>query len=70
MSSALCRGSGPDNPRTHKLTYTIAEAVVALGVGKTTIYKLIKEGKIKAIKIGARTLIPASDLHAILYTTN
>lgn len=49
-----------------KLSYTIQEAVRALGISRTTIYKLISCGKIKIVKIGARTLIPAGDLHALL----
>ena len=52
-----------------KLSYTINEAMSATGLGKTTLYKLIGEGRIKPIKIGARTLLRASDLRALLLQT-
>lgn len=48
---------------SEKITYTIKEAALALGVGKTTIYKTLADGKLTAIKLGSRTLIPASALN-------
>lgn len=33
-----------------------------LGVGKTAIWFLIKEGQIKSLKIGRRRVVPASEL--------
>ena len=41
---------------------TVKEALKYLKVGRTTLYKLIKEGKIKPVKIGKRTLIDKNDL--------
>ena len=52
-----------------KLSYTVNEAMSATGLGKTTLYKLIGEGRINPIKIGARTLLRASDLRALLLQT-
>lgn len=49
----------------NRLTYSVADAVEALSVGKTTLYKLIAEGRIKTIKIGSRTLIPADIVHSL-----
>lgn len=53
----------------NKLSYTIREAISATGLGKTTPYKLIGDGRIRSVKVGTRTLVPASDLRALLLQT-
>ena len=45
-----------------KLTYTMKEAAAALGVGRTTLWRAISDGKLAALKLGSRTLIPADAL--------
>lgn len=45
---------------------TIKEAMKYLKIGRTTLYKLIKEGKIKPVKIGKRTLIDKADLDRLI----
>jgi len=45
-----------------KLAYTMKEAADVLGVGKSTLYKALAAGKLSAIKLGSRTLIPADAL--------
>lgn len=55
-----------DNNPT-KLAYSIKEACVASSLGRTTIYGHIKSGRLKAIKVGGRTLIPATSLQALLF---
>jgi excisionase family DNA binding protein len=57
---------GAHHPGPEKLAFTIAEACAAVGIGKTTIYELINEGKLKAIKAAGRRLILRSDLEAYL----
>jgi len=49
-----------------KLAYSIKDAAKALGLGTTTINRMIKDGRLKAVKIGGRTLIPAAALRAII----
>ena len=49
-----------------KLAYTIPEAVVASGLGRTTIYELIKRREIPVVKVGSRSLIRRQDLEAML----
>ena len=51
---------------TEPLAYTIDAAAQAAGIGRTTLYSLIGEGKIEARKSGGRTLIPAVSLRAYL----
>jgi excisionase family DNA binding protein len=40
-----------------RVSCTVEEACWATGLGRTTLYKLIKEGRIAARKIGRRTVI-------------
>lgn len=49
-----------------RLAYSVPEAAARLGIGKTTIYKMIGQGRLRSTKIGKRTLIPANDLHLVL----
>ena len=51
---------------TTAITYTVADAAKASGLGRTSLYCLIGAGKLRAIKSGARTLIPAESLRSYL----
>jgi excisionase family DNA binding protein len=42
------------------------EACYVIGVKKTTLYKLIKEGKITAIKVCGATIITAESIERLL----
>jgi excisionase family DNA binding protein len=42
------------------------EAEQALGISHASLYRAIKAGKIKTIKLGSRTLIPVASLDALL----
>jgi excisionase family DNA binding protein len=50
----------------HKLAYSIREACEASSLGRTTIYALIGAGKLQAVRIGGRTVIPAESLNALI----
>lgn len=43
------------------------EARVILGIGKNTIYKLLKEERIKSIRIGTKHIIPKKELESFIY---
>jgi excisionase family DNA binding protein len=47
-----------------KVTYSINEAMAATGLGKTRLYTEIREGRLKAVKAGRRTLITAASIDA------
>jgi excisionase family DNA binding protein len=47
---------------TDPLAVSIADAVRLAGVGRTTIYAEIREGRLVARKVGKRTLIGRDDL--------
>ena len=49
-----------------RLAYSVAEACEASGIGRTTLYDLIKSGKLVARKCGRRTVILVDDLAAAL----
>lgn len=48
------------------LTVTIESARNALGIGNTTIYRLINEGKLSTVKIGRRTLVKTDSIRALV----
>jgi excisionase family DNA binding protein len=49
-----------------KLAYSIREACDASSLGKTTLYSHIANGRLRAVRIGGRTVIPADSLHALI----
>jgi excisionase family DNA binding protein len=55
-----------ENNVSEKIAYTINEAVAVSGLGRTTIYELIKNRELPRVKVGARTLIRRQDLDAML----
>lgn len=48
------------------MTYKIDEVAQTLGLGKTTIHKLLREGELQKIKLGRTTLISADSVDALL----
>ncbi len=49
-----------------KLGYSIREACQASSLGRTTLYAHIAAGRLRAVRIGGRTIIPAESLHALI----
>ncbi len=48
------------------LANTINDSCRRLGIGRTLMYDLIKQGKLRSIKLGTRTLIPESELQRLI----
>ena len=48
------------------LAYSIREACRASSLGRTTLYAHIAAGRLKAVRIGGRTVIPAESLRALI----
>ena len=44
----------------------INDAAAALGVGRSTIYKLMSEGKLATVKVAGRRLVPCDNMEALL----
>lgn len=47
-------------------TLKVNEVAQSLGLSRTTIYKLISQGELQRIKLGASTLIAAESVDALL----
>jgi excisionase family DNA binding protein len=52
-----------DGPR---LAYSLKEAARTLGLSRSTLYKLIAQGDLRALHIGSRRLIEVADIEALL----
>jgi excisionase family DNA binding protein len=48
----------PNGPKARRVN----DACAALGIGRTTIYKLRADGKIKFVKVFGRTLVPEGEI--------
>ena len=49
-----------------KIGYSIREACRASSIGRTTLYSHIAAGRLRAVRVGGRTIIPAAALHALI----
>jgi len=45
---------------------SVNDAAKALGIGRTSVYQLIREGRLEAIKLGRRTLIKAASIRRLV----
>jgi excisionase family DNA binding protein len=52
----------------YKLALSPAEAAEALGVSRSTVYRMISSGQLLVVKVGRRTLVAKSALVALLQT--
>lgn len=48
------------------LSYTVRAFCKAIGVGRTTAYKMAKNHEIEVIRVGGRTLVTARSAHALI----
>jgi excisionase family DNA binding protein len=53
-------------PKPIKLGYSIREACAATSLGRTTVYAHIAAGRLQAVRVGGRTVIPADALIALV----
>ena len=49
-----------------RLTYTIDEAAIILGISRSTAYECARRGQIPFIRLGRRLVVPAAAIRAIL----
>ena len=56
----------PNGKSTNKLAVSIREAVTLSGIGRSSLYKLIKQGRLTPRKVGRRTLILIEDLEDLV----
>ena len=48
------------------LAYSINDTAKALSIGRDTTYKLIREGKLRVCKLGARSVVPVREIERLL----
>lgn len=48
-----------------RFAFPVNDACMALGIGRTSLYELAKNGELKLIKIAGRTLVPRSELERL-----
>jgi excisionase family DNA binding protein len=48
------------------LTYTVEEVAAMLGTARSATYEAVREGRIPAVRLGRRWLIPRERFHAWL----
>jgi len=58
----------PNIPTQEKITLRINETVAVSGLSRSTIYELLKAGKLQALKIGGRRLILRESLQVLLHS--
>ena len=55
---------------TEKLAYSIKEACKASSLSRTTVYSHIAAGRLRVVRIGGRTIVPADALHKFINEGN
>jgi excisionase family DNA binding protein len=55
-----------ETPPLKPITVTVATALSLTGLGRTKLYALIKEGRIRTISIGRRTLVVYASLEELI----
>jgi len=50
--------------------YRVNDFIKAFGIGRTGVYRLIKDGRLKSVMIGGRRLIPADAAEALLKSSS
>lgn len=45
--------------------YRVPDACRALGVGRSTLYKLASAGKLRLVRIGGRTVVPGNEVNRL-----
>ena len=55
-----------DATKFEPVSYTVNDACAALGVGRTSLYRLISERKVDARRVAGRTVITAASMQALL----
>jgi len=48
------------------LAVSVDEVARRLGIGRTLLYDLVKQGKIRVVKLGNRTIVPVSEIDRLL----
>lgn len=53
-------------PLEQRLTVSINEAADTLGVGRNTIYKMLKERKLRSVSLGSRNMVTTDSIRTLV----
>ena len=53
-------------PNAARVAHSVENTAALLDVGRTTVFEMIRTGRLKAVKLGGRTLIPDAALRDFL----
>ncbi len=48
-----------------RFAYRITDACAALGIGRTSLYKLVERNELRLIRIAGRSLVPRSEIERL-----
>jgi excisionase family DNA binding protein len=48
------------------MLYSIRDTMRTLSIGRTSVYNLINAGRLETVKLGSRTLVKVSSIHALV----
>jgi predicted DNA-binding transcriptional regulator AlpA len=63
--SRRCRRRPPPNEIPHRLIHPPRKAEILLGLSHASVYRLIRDGRLVAVKIGGRTGITRASIEAV-----
>lgn len=50
--------------------FNVSEAARIIGVGRTSLHKMINQGRVRVVKFGARTVVPKREIDRLLNGTD
>ncbi|MEQ8710234.1 MAG: helix-turn-helix domain-containing protein [Rhodospirillales bacterium] len=56
-----------ENGNPERLNWRVKEFCLAFGIGRTKFYQLVKNGELRPVKVGRRTLVPSEQVKAFQY---
>jgi len=56
----------PTSPMSERIAFSPQDTARMLGVGLTTIWKMLASGQLVSLSVGRRRLIPADSIHALM----
>lgn len=51
---------------TERLTLSVPVAAAMVGIGRSTLYELVRSGDVRSVRLGKRIVIPITVIEAVL----
>lgn len=65
---AKLESATPTSPSKHQpLAYRVGPFCELMGISRSHFYRLVRRGQIKTVRLGGRTLVPASEATRLLH---